>query len=406
MSTEADIQASVIAAVQRELNNFSNQVSTEIQRLRAEMAADRSARSQLEDQLRNLAPAVERSTTANAAFQVDIQRALEERLTEFATLNKRRHEEMDARIGRVVDEANIGLAAAVESAARPIVKQVEHRQELLEHEVGTLDKNLRKFDDQAARMVTHFNEITRATESKMNEVSAQVIGDVDLRLGALSTRIDEVSAQAARQQSDVSNIVGQRVDQAEDRINDRINATEARITEEIGQRVADIDAYVGRVSVGLDESVTVLSDRLAAMDRRFDEIDRAFTDIDSRLGAVDVDAIDELKDKVAGALGEAELLRIEMERFQKTIGDGMDKTQLRLVELETAIQDQTLDVDTAIQLERLEEVERAIIALDPAQFVRRDEMPTKGQGMAAPTMVGANAFAGMSPFAQPANGQH
>ena len=63
-----------------------------------------------------------------------------------------------------------------------------------------------------------------------------------------------------------------------------------------------------------------------------------------------------------------------MERFQKTIGETIDKTNMRLVELETAVQDQALDVDTAIQLERLEEVERAIIALDPAQFVRRDEL--------------------------------
>ncbi len=81
-----------------------------------------------------------------------------------------------------------------------------------------------------------------------------------------------------------------------------------------------------------------------------------------------------MKDKVASALGEAELLRIEMERFQKSIGDSIDKTNMRMVELETAIQDQNLDVDTAIQLERLEEVERAIIALDPAQFVRRNEL--------------------------------
>ncbi len=406
MSTEADVNASVIAAVQRELNNFSDQVSTEIQRLRAEMTADRAARTQLEEQLRTLAPAVERATATNATFQADIQRALEERLTEFATLNKRRHEEMDARIGRVVDEANIGLAAAVESAARPIVKQVEHRQDLLEHELGTLDKNLRKFDDQAARMVTHFNEVTRATENKMNEVAVQVAGDLDGRLSGLSTRVDEISAQAARQQSEVSNIVGQRVDQAEDRINDRINSTEARINEEVGQRVADIDAYVGRVSVGLDESVVMLSDRIAAMDRKFDEVDQAFADINARLGAVDVDAIDEMKDKVASALGEAELLRIEMERFQKTIGDTMDKTNLRMVDLETAIQDQTLDVDTAIQLERLEEVERAIIALDPAQFVRRNEIQGAGNNVLAPTPVGTNGFAAPSPFSPPVNGQH
>ncbi len=406
MSTEADVMSPVIAAVQRELTKFSDQVSTEIERLRAEMAADRSARSQLEEQVRALAPAIERATASNVTFQVDIRRALEERLTEFATLNKRRHEEMDARIGRVADDANGGLAAAVESAARPLVKQVEHRQELLEQELSTLDKSLRKFDDQAALMVTHFNEVTIATESKMNAVSMQVVNDVEVRLGGLSTRVDEISAQAARQQSDVSNIVGQRIDQAEDRINDRINATEARINDEVGQRVADIDAYVGRVSVGLDESVVVLSDRLAAMDRRFDEVDLAFTDINDRLGAVDVDAIDELKDKVAGALGEAELLRIEMERFQKSIGDDIDKTQLRMVELETAIQDQSLDVDTAIQLERLEEVERAIIALDPAQFVRRDEVPPTFDDALLRAAVGANGFPGPMPFGHSVNGLH
>jgi len=406
MSTEADVQSPVLAAVQRELNKFSDQVSTEIQRLRAEMATDRSARSQLEEQIRALAPAIERATASNATFQLDIQQALEERLTEFATLNKRRHEEMDARIGRVADDASIGLVAAVESAARPLVKQVEHRQELLEQELGTLDKNLRRFDDQAALMVTHVNEVTLATESKMNAVSTQVVNDVEVRLGGLSTRLDEISAQAARQQSDVSNIVGQRIDQAEDRINDRINATEARINDEVGQRVADIDAYVGRMSVGLDESVVVLSDRIAAIDRRFDEVDLAFADINERLGAVDVDAIDELKDKVAGALGEAELLRIEMERFQKSIGDDMDKTQLRMVELETAIQDQSLDVDTAIQLERLEEVERAIIALDPAQFVRRDEVRPTFDDALLHAAVGTNGFPRPTPFGQPVNGLH
>lgn len=405
MSNDQEVQSSVISAVQRELNNFSDQVSAELQRLRADMAADRAARTQLEDQIREIAPAAERATATNATFQADIQRALEERLAEFATLNKRRHEEMDARIGRVVDEANVGLAAAVESAARPIVKQVEHRQEHVERELATLDKNLRKFDDQAARMVTHFNDVTRATEAKMSDVALQVTGDIDQRLSGLSVRVDDISAQAARQQSEVSNIVGQRVDQAEDRINDRLLSTEARINEEVGQRVADIDAYVGRVSVGLDESVVMLSDRIAAVDRKFAEVDQVFESINARLASVDVDVIDELKDRVAGALGEAELLRIEMERFQKTISEGMDKTNMRMVELETMVQDQNLDVDTAIQLERLEEVERAIIALDPAQFVRREEL--KGAGLSpTPAPVGTNGFAAPTVFSPPVNGQH
>jgi len=82
---------------------------------------------------------------------------------------------------------------------------------------------------------------------------------------------------------------------------------------------------------------------------------------------------------------------------------------MRMVELETAIQDQNLDVDTAIQLERLEEVERAIIALDPAQFVRRNELngasvPPPSNGLRMASVTGTEAFA--APFSPPLNGQH
>ena len=138
MTTQSDdVQAAVIAAVQRELNSFSDQVSSEDPAAAYRDGRRSAARVATRGPARAISP--RRSSgraPATSAFQAEIQRALEERLTEFATLNKRRHEEMDARIGRVVDEANIGLSAAVESAARPIIKQVEHRQESLERELG------------------------------------------------------------------------------------------------------------------------------------------------------------------------------------------------------------------------------------------------------------------------------
>ena len=72
--------------------------------------------------------------------------------------------------------------------------------------------------------------------------------------------------------------------------------------------------------------------------------------------------------------GEVELIRIETERFQESMGQTMDKAVVRIVEVETQLQEQHLDVETAVQLERLEEVERALIALDPNQFVRRSDV--------------------------------
>lgn len=390
------VRNSVVAAVQQELTRYNELVSAEIQRLRTEVIAERAARVRTEEQLLAL---------ANAA--------------------QRRQEEVDDRIGRVADEVNVGLAAAVESAAGPIVRQLEHRQDALETTLSTLDRTVRKFDGQAGQIVEHINAVTEATEARIDEVVGEVTQQTDGRVAGLSARLDEVSAQAARQQSEVSNVVGQRVDQAEARINERIQMTEARVTEETGARIADIDAYVGRVSVSLDEAVTMLSDRIAGVDARFAEIDASFQTFAARLDSVDIDALDDLKDRFGSVAGEVELIRIETERFQQTMGETMDKTTGRIVELETQVQEQHLDVETAVQLERLEEVERALIALDPSQFVRRSEAdiraeraasnghghfdadPSSNGGSSGEVAAPASApFSAPAPFAPPVNAQH
>ena len=378
-------RSSIVAAVQLELNQFSNQVSTEVQRLRDELATERAARARSDETVRSLMPAIE------------------QQIAEFSTQTKRRHDELDLRISRVADEVNVGLAAAVESAARPVVKQLEHRQDQLEQDLAGIERSVHQFDEQAGIMVQHFNAMTEATEARLDEVPGQVAEQLDDRLASVSMRIDEVSAQAARQQAEASNVVGARVDQAEDRINDRIITAEARINDTVGQKVADIDAYVGRVSAGLDEAVAMLSDRIAEADARFDEANRAIDAMASRLDSVDIDAIDELKDRVSGAAGEVELVRIEVERFQKSMGESLDTTIGRIVEIETQMQEQHLDVETAVQLERLEEVERALISLDPSQFVRRDEAEYR-QPMTAPSA--STPLTPLSPLEPQASANH
>ena len=386
------LRTSVVEAVQLELARYNEMVSAEIQRFRDEVIAERAARARTDEQVLALMPAVERSQTTIAAFQAEIHRALESRLAEFATASKRRQEEVDNRIGRIADETNIGLAAAVESAAQPIVKQLEHRQDRLDSELVTLDRTVRRFDDQAAKIVEHINVITEATESRIDEVSTHVSEEIDGRLAGLAIRLDELSAQAARQQSEVANAVGTRVDQVESRINERILTAEARINETVGQRVADIDAYVGRVSASLDEAVTMLSDRITGADSRFEAMNEQIDSLAGRLDAVDVDALDELKDRFGSVAGEVELIRIETERFQTSIGEAMDKTVFRIVELETQLQEQHLDVETAVQLERLEEVERALIALDPSQFVRRTDQPSASTAASSGSSDFAESF--------------
>src|SRR5690606_9218277 len=110
-------RASIVAAVQRELTRFGQEVTTEVQRLRDELATERAARARSEETLRSLAPVLEQAQAANQHVESERQRVLEARLAEFAAENKRRNDEIGVRIGRIGDETNIGLAAAVEAAA-------------------------------------------------------------------------------------------------------------------------------------------------------------------------------------------------------------------------------------------------------------------------------------------------
>jgi hypothetical protein len=67
------------------------------------------------------------------------------------------------------------------------------------------------------------------------------------------------------------------------------------------------------------------------------------------------------------------LVRIEMERLEKATNERTDTLSVRMTDVETQVQDATMDVSTSVQLDRLEEIERALVELDPSQFVRKDE---------------------------------
>jgi hypothetical protein len=271
-------------AVQTTLNQFAETVSAGFDGFRAQLEQEQTARTLLTEQVQVLATMIQQAGSGAAS---------EDTLQQLAEVN---------------------------------------RQDKVERDLKDLRTSLEKFDSQAARMVSHFVEVTTSLTER-----------VDSSVSGINQNVDE-----------------------------RVAGFERRIDDEVGQRIADIDAYIGRVSVGLDESITVLNDRIASSDGRFGTYDDKLNALAKALLDVDAEAFDELKDRVRSVAGEAELVRIEMERFQASMGETVDKTKLRLTEVETQLQDQAMDTETAVQLERLEEVERALIALDPSQFVRVD----------------------------------
>jgi hypothetical protein len=149
---------------------------------------------------------------------------------------------------------------------------------------------------------------------------------------------------------------------------------------------------VSRVSNSLDDSLGVMNDRISAIDERFAELEGQIRAIEESVEGVDRHALDEMKEKMSTAAGEAMLVRIEMERFEQTMNERSDSLAVRLTEVETNLQDATMDVSTAVQLDRMEHIERALAELDPDQFVRKDGRDKPESATAPPSVLdGAGA---------------
>ena len=170
-------------------------------------------------------------------------------------------------------------------------------------------------------------------------------------------------------------------------------AMEDRVNEDNGTKIANLEATVGRIGSGFDDAIGALSQRMLDLENRLYAVDDALAAIDQKMANMGDDGIAALKEQMSAAVGEAMLVRIELDRFTANTDEKIDRSNLRMAEIEAKLSD-TMDVTAVVQLERLEEIERALVELDPAQFVRADGGPgTAPAGLtpgAAPTSAPAS----------------
>ena len=364
MTSEIDeFRQSLVAAVQAELERHASAVVAEVDRLRAETHRERAElRAEFAQHIRVLGTSAEQSTVRSDHQVQQVRAAIDSRL-----------EESESRQSRRLDDMASGLEGIVHAAMRPVLIDIKEDQDALALRVEGLDTNLRKFDEQAARMVTYFNDVSQTVEARQEEQGIQLKTDLIAQIDGVKNLVEENDSSARRFQSEMSQSVSQRIGDAEDRFNNRLLAAESRMKEEAGQKIAEIDAHVGRVGSGIDDTMIVLNDRIASQDDRLLDSERRMEAVEDKVKGVDQDALDELKAKMSTAAGEAMLVRIEMERFEKLVNDRSDQVAVRITEVEAQLADATMDVSTAVQLDRLEEIERALLELDPDKFVLKEQ---------------------------------
>jgi SMC interacting uncharacterized protein involved in chromosome segregation len=362
----AEFRQNLVAAVQAEMTRHGNAVVAEVDRLREQGERERA---ELRADIARLA-----EQSSKGGIGPEQLQAIERKL-----------QESESRQTRRLDDMSAGLEGLIVEAAKPMIADLREEQAGLGRQVESLDGNLRKFDEQAARMVTYFNDVSQQMEQRQDELGTALRDDIGEQLTSLRQLVEENDSTVRRFQNEVGQSVTQKLNDAEDRFNNRLLAAESRMKEDAGQKIAEIDAHVGRVSSGLDDTMNVLNDRIAGVDERIVEFGRRIEEIKESVKDIDSSALDEMKEKMSTAAGEAMLVRIEMERLEKGVNEKSDGLAVRVTELESQLADATMDVSTAVQLDRLEEIERALLEIDPTKFVLKDGAAPPAGGLAPPS---------------------
>ncbi len=386
------ITATILTAVERQLTKYFTAMSHQAEAAR--MASEQRSnelRDELVGKLPALEQAVEAQRLANEHYQQALQAALEERLAEFANHQHWRmtdlEEKMSQAQGRGLDpETVLELRQTVRDDMERSFAGVYAKLDELQN-VG------RRHDEQASAIVQHVNDTTSALTMRMDEGDQRLGHAIEERLNGFAADLATSFEQVGEQVNEHSNTLLLKLESTESRATDRMLELEARIKEEQGQKIANLEATVGRIGSGFDDAMIAVSQRVLELENRLLEIDERIGAMGERLAKVDENALDEVKAEMSRAVGEAMLVRIELDRVVASVDEKVDKQTIRMAEIEGLLSDQ-MDVSTAVQLERLDELERQMQMLDPSQFVRVGGESAGGQPGASGPITGSTPSIG------------
>ena len=359
--------ASISAAVERQLNRYAQVMSQQIE---ASAVAAETVRAELQAQLdahvEQLTAMIQRNQRATDAYQKALQAALEERLTDFANHQFAQLSRLDAKVAELAelaDQPNEDLPQMIAEARVDLERSITvHRAEMSTH----IEQSLTR----------HQGDIT----AELERVRVDIIRLDGMSVAAMQ-HTNSTVAQLTERWNTQSQQLLEIIDQRNEAVRIAAEEGDEALTEAVNQRFESIRAALEQFGGQVHQQVSEITNRMVAADARVVEIT-------TKLDRIDEEALEDMRSQLSTAVGEAMLVRIELDRAIATFDEKIDRNALRMAEIEGMLTDE-MDVTAAVQLERLDELERALIELNPDQFVRRTD--------AAPTALGSSAAPSLAP---------
>ena len=378
-ATEA-LAATIASAVERQLTQYVSAMGKQVDAARqAAEAAKTELREEFNSRLEAALAQVDANQRTSEAARSELHQVTQATRTELQQSFDGRLAEFDRQQQAALVDTENRLLASANSTALDMEElanlrdQMDSQSAAAHARIDELQRATRRFDEQASALVQHVDDTTIALASRMDEGNQALASAVEERLAFVRTTLEAVGPEVHRQLTENNVQLTQRIDFTEHKVTDRMLAMEDRINESNGQKLAHLEASLGRIGAGFDDAMAALSQRMLELENHVASTDDRMNVLQEQVSRVDEKAINAVKEQLSAAVGEAMLVRIELDRLEKQVDDRIGKATLRMAEIEAKLADE-MDVDAAVQLERLEELERAIVALDPAQFVRKADV--------------------------------
>lgn len=316
--------------------------------------------AELEASLQRLTDNADEQRSANEAYQTALQTALEERLGEFANHQHWRMNDIEDKIAALPTGVDAETMIEIRQTVRDDMERSFGAVHSRLDEIVNVNK---RFDEQSTAHVQHVNETTAALALRMDEGDQRTAQAFAERLNAWQEELTTTFEGVAEQFTDQTTSLMAKIEQAESRGVDRLLELEGRIGEDLGTKIANLDATIGRVAGGFDDAMIALNQRLLELENKLYDFDDRMGELAERVAKFDETTINELRAEMSSAVGEAMLVRIELDRVVAATDEKVDKQTIRMSEIEGLLVDH-MDVSTAVQLERIDELERQMAMIE------------------------------------------
>jgi hypothetical protein len=341
------------------------------------------------------------------AYQNTLQSALEERLADLAKHQQLSINEIN---NKLIESSAFGGSRDADSGGGGIDsgelvtlrEQIDASSAAAHARIDELAKASRRFDEQASALVQHVNDTSQALSLRMDDGNQALATAVEERFGFVRSTLESFGPEIQRQLTEHAKALAERVDFTDSKITDRMLAMEDRVVEQNGTKIAGLEATIGRIGSGFDEAIAALSQRMLELENSLGQSILHINVLTEQVSKMDSKAIEGIKEQLSAAVGEAMLVRIEIDRVAASTDEKIGKASLRMAEIESLLGDE-MDVSATVQLERLDELERAIAELDPDQFVRKADPGAPRAASNGPALNGP-ALNGTATNGTPTNG--